>query len=321
MNALDVLIIAIALLGAISGARRGFLLGVVDLALIVVGLLAAAVGYRSVAGLITQLTHRSGVAVNVVAFAVTALAVQAVLGLVVGASIAPAIRLARRVSPVRWLDSLLGVVPGAVKSLILAVLLVFVITLVPLGSTVDGVVSRSVLARELLQRGTDATNWTQRHSGLDLADFVVVTEPASEEGTRLPFSFTSGLEVRPEDEARMVALVNQERERRGLAPLRVDAKLQAVARAHSEEMLRLGYFSHVSPVSGSPLDRLTASGVQFAVAGENLAYAPTVEIAHQGLMESEGHRANILSPEFTRIGVGVVAAPNGGKMFTQEFAG
>ena len=86
-------------------------------------------------------------------------------------------------------------------------------------------------------------------------------------------------------------------------------------------MLKLGYFAHNSPVSGSPSDRLQAAGISFRVAGENLAYAPTVEIAHRGLMNSPGHRANILSPDFTRVGIGVIVAPNGERMFTQDFIG
>jgi uncharacterized protein YkwD len=64
---------------------------------------------------------------------------------------------------------------------------------------------------------------------------------------------------------------------------------------------------------------MTESGVQYMLAGENLAYAPTVEIAHKGLMNSPGHRENILRPEFGRIGIGVIDGGIYGKMFTQNF--
>jgi uncharacterized protein YkwD len=92
-----------------------------------------------------------------------------------------------------------------------------------------------------------------------------------------------------------------------------------VARAHSLEMFQLDYFSHTSPTAGSPFDRMHAAGIQFLVAGENLAYAPNVEVAHQGLMNSPGHRANILRPEFGRVGIGVIRSSAQGSMFTQDF--
>ena len=60
--------------------------------------------------------------------------------------------------------------------------------------------------------------------------------------------------------------------------------------------------------------------IKFISAGENLAYAPTVEIAHQGLMNSPGHRENILRPSFGRVGIGVIDGGVYGKMFTQDFA-
>ena len=129
------------------------------------------------------------------------------------------------------------------------------------------------------------------------------------------------VQVDPASEDRMLLLLNGERVSRGLRPLVMDEQLRAVARAHSAEMFRLGYFAHNSPVTGSPADRLQHSGLSFTLGGENLAYAPTVEVAHQGLMASPAHRANILEPGYTRVGVGVQDAGLFGRMFTQEFAG
>ena len=60
--------------------------------------------------------------------------------------------------------------------------------------------------------------------------------------------------------------------------------------------------------------------ISFTVAGENLAYAPDVATAHQGLMESEGHRRNILDPQFRRVGIGIIATDSWGMMITQNFA-
>jgi uncharacterized protein YkwD len=74
-------------------------------------------------------------------------------------------------------------------------------------------------------------------------------------------------------------------------------------------------------VNGSPFDRLARAGIAYAASGENLAYAPSVELAHQGLMASPGHRANMLEPAYSRVGIGVQNAGLYGRMFTEEFAG
>ena len=117
----------------------------------------------------------------------------------------------------------------------------------------------------------------------------------------------------------MLELINQARRQAGLPILTADPALRAVARQHGEEMFRQGYFSHYSPATGSPADRVRAAGIGFGVMGENLAYAPSLDIAHQGLMESPGHRANILSPSFHRLGIGVIRSDFRGKMYVQEF--
>jgi len=101
----------------------------------------------------------------------------------------------------------------------------------------------------------------------------------------------------------------------------VDARLTQVARQHSEEMLRMGYFAHDSPALGSPFDRMARAGIRYKLAGENLALAPSVERAHVGLMNSPEHRDNILRPEFRKIGIGAVNGGLAGQMFTQDFIG
>ena len=123
----------------------------------------------------------------------------------------------------------------------------------------------------------------------------------------------------PVAERQLVDLVNEERRQRGIKSLVLDERLVSVARAHSQEMFTLKYFSHESPVSGSPFDRLKSAGITYSRAGENLAYAQSVSVAHRALMESPGHRENILRSEFTRIGIGVINAPAYGRMITQLF--
>jgi uncharacterized protein YkwD len=167
--------------------------------------------------------------------------------------------------------------------------------------------------------GLDALYGAMDRFHLDLADFATITSRPEGGSIHLPFTVNDGLTVDADAEQEMLRLVNAERQRAGLPALRLDPTLTAVARAQSEEMFRLGYFSHVSPVHGDPSDRLAAAGAKYLVAGENLAYAPNVEIAHHGLMNSPGHRANILRPEFGRVGIGVIRSQAQGSMFSQEF--
>jgi len=89
----------------------------------------------------------------------------------------------------------------------------------------------------------------------------------------------------------------------------------------SQDMVDKNYFAHQSPTYGSPFELMRSQGISYRTAGENLAGAPSVETAHRNLMNSPGHRANILNPNFTHVGVGIVNGGPYGKMFTQHFIG
>jgi len=117
----------------------------------------------------------------------------------------------------------------------------------------------------------------------------------------------------------MINLVNQERVSRNLPPLQMDLELTRVARTKAQDMVNKDYFSHFSPTYGSPFSMMKNFGIEFLFAGENLAGNTTVEKAHNALMNSEGHKANILSSEFTHIGIGVQKSDKYGSIFCQMF--
>lgn len=124
------------------------------------------------------------------------------------------------------------------------------------------------------------------------------------------------------EELRMLALVNQERAAGGLSILKPDPRMTDLARQHSQEMIDLKYFAHESPVSGGLLSRVLAARIEgWLIAGENLAGAPSVEIAHDALMKSEKHKENILNNQYTHLGIGIIDGGPYGKMFSQEFVG
>ena len=109
-----------------------------------------------------------------------------------------------------------------------------------------------------------------------------------------------------EAERRMLALVNRDRTAHGLAALEWDDRVADVARAHSEEMRRTKVVAHVSPVTGAAADRVRAASIKTALVLENVARAYGLGEAHQGLMNSPGHRANLTSAQATHLGIGIV---------------
>ena len=120
-------------------------------------------------------------------------------------------------------------------------------------------------------------------------------------------------------EKEVVRLVNAEREKRGLKALTYDWELSRVARYKSQDMKDNNYFSHTSPVYGSPFQMMKNFGISYRAAGENIARGQaTPEAVVNAWMNSEGHRKNILSTSFTHIGVGYVSD---GKYWTQMFIG
>jgi uncharacterized protein YkwD len=117
--------------------------------------------------------------------------------------------------------------------------------------------------------------------------------------------------------------VNEERARRHLIPLERTPELDAVARAHSTDMARRGFFSHVNPEGLNPLDRLQAAGVEdFTLAAENAGLTdrgnPNREIL-QGWIASPVHRENLHAPPFNRTGIGIAQAADGTFYFTQLY--
>ena len=114
-------------------------------------------------------------------------------------------------------------------------------------------------------------------------------------------------------------LLNQDRISAGLAPLRHDPALSAIARMKPQDMVDGNYFAHESPTWGKARDMLTRLGYSFRACGENIARHATVQKAQVAFMTSEGHRRNILSPNWEKVGVGVAFDRSGHPYVTQLF--
>lgn len=133
-------------------------------------------------------------------------------------------------------------------------------------------------------------------------------------------------------EKQTLELINRDRvdpehasETKGRAiPLQWDDRLAAVARAHSREMMRNGYFSHQAADGASPAQRISAARIQWTAAGENIAICETVSQAETEFMNEprfeQNHRWNILNSNYNRVGVGIVKGPDGMIFITEDFA-
>lgn len=120
-------------------------------------------------------------------------------------------------------------------------------------------------------------------------------------------------------ESEVIRLVNEIRTENGLKPLAANWELSRIARYKSEDMANNRYFSHTSPTYGTPFQMIRSFGLTYRSAGENIAYGQRTPAAVvNAWMNSSGHRANILNPSFTQIGVGYCAS---GNYWTQMFIG
>lgn len=321
MNPLDIIIIIIVLVSMVAGIRRGFIVGVYDMLVAIISLVFAAIAYDRAAGLIGGILDLSEPSLNLAGF-IAAYAVLAVPGTLFLRPLVRRFRALTGIVPgVHPIDRSLGIIPGAVQGVVVAFVLVLACGFFATSSQPGGWLTDSTFGLRLYRSGTSAVLETAGNAGFEPSEFFSFTRQAQGGSHVLPFrEDPATLAISVDDEQTMLDLVNQERSAAGLSVLAPDAELSAVARLHGIEMFREGYFSHKSPTTGSPFDRLDAREISYTLAGENLALAPHVEQAHEGLMKSPGHRANILEPGYRRVGIGAVESQIHGTMYVQVFA-
>lgn len=319
---LDYLALLVLGIFGLDGLRRGLILGALDVAALAATLTIAVSAYPLVGTAVSERLPLPGALANVVAFAAIFLAGQLAYALAASllrGLLKPLFAVAR---PLSLFDVVGGVLPGFVKGAIVIGILASAVRGLPMASDLKQLFERSQVVQRTAPIGTTIVPDLPALLGRLGLDQIVVAPPPQASGSpqqAVRFPPNLRLEADPASEARMLQLVNAERANNGLQPLVLDPRLVGAARAHSEEMFRLSYFAHDSPVAGSPFDRMQRAGVRFDLAGENLAYAPDVDSAHRGLMNSPEHRRNILTPGFRHVGIGIVSAGSWGRMFTQNF--
>jgi uncharacterized protein YkwD len=317
INWIDIFLVLVIVLSALSGWRRGFLLGFVDLVRLIGSWVVALLLYRPLSNLLGVITDWE----EIWRLPIALVFLVVLSGILIHALGRRLIKRVPREYHLRRANRLLGVVPGMISGILMAAILAGLLFSMPLSEGMSKSVQESRLAANLagLTDGLDDTLGPVFQPAINATlDRLKVVQPGTSESVQLPFKVENTVPV-PELEAQMLELVNQERAANGLKPVQADPELTEVARRHSADMFARGYFSHNTPEGKDPFDRMRESNVKFRTAGENLALAPTLQIAHSGLMNSPGHRANILSPQFGRLGIGIMRGGRRGIMVSQEF--
>lgn len=320
---LDLVIVVVLLFYAYEGYSLGFHLAFLDLVSFITSFLLALLFYESVGKLVISFTSIPQGFANAIGFFVIALIGEIVITIILKKVGRVLSGIQKKSSFSKFYNSIyhpLGIIPGVISAfLILSFIFTLLLTL-PASPFLKQQVLGSRFGKtfvsniSFVEQRVDAVFGGAINESLN---FLTI-KPQSDESVSLRFRVENPT-VDQNAEVLMLELVNKERVKVGLEPLVMDGPLRELARDYSKDMLQRGYFAHNNPEGQTPFDRMENYGIDFNNAGENLALAPSVELAHQGLMNSPGHRANILSPDYKRVGIGVMDGGVYGKMFSQEF--
>lgn len=318
-NWIDWVIIGVLVYHAYLGWEAGFFPLLISLVSFMAAVWAAIAWQVPVSQFLTE---KFGVAAswsNVLSYIIIAFVVQEIISQALGALI---LKIPKKILNSKF-GNWLGALVSALNGLIITSFFLLVVLVLPLRGTVKRDIVDSRIGGQLakiVERYGGPVRSVVKEVGETARKFFTI-EPGSKETITLDVApKESDMRIDSQAENKMLALVNAERAKAGVAALTMDAKITEVARAHSRDMFTRRYFSHYSPEGKDASDRMEKGGVTFTIAGENLAYAPGVETAHQGLMESPGHKRNILDPQFKRVGIGIIATDSFGMMATQNFA-
>lgn len=316
MNLIDVLLIIVLLICIWSGWQRGFILG--SLGLITWGgsLLGGFFFYPYIAALLERTSLELGVWLLPVSFIITVILASILLSAITRMIL----RSTTAETHTAGANRFFGIIPGAVNGLIWATIASALLLALPIAHGISEKTRESKIAGRLAVQA----EWLEAQvapvfdKAVNQTINKLTIRPDSDKSVDLHFTVDDP-NIREDLEAEMLEMVNEERLQRGMKPLKPDPEMTVVARKHSRDMFARGYFAHLSPEGKSPFDRMSAENVQFLTAGENLALAQTLKLAHNGLMNSPGHRANILNPAYGRLGIGILDGGFYGLMITQNF--
>lgn len=221
----------------------------------------------------------------------------------------------------KYIDRIGGAVCGVFSFYLMASFVVALLLAFPISEVIKNAVQDSYVGSFILKRNYVIEKSVRSVFGGAIGDVInfLTVKPDTDELVQLRFTVDKP-KIDEKSEKEMLRIINIERQKSSRLALLYDENLSFVARSHGSDMLIRGYFSHYTPEGMSPFDRLEKVSIEYRHAGENIVLVPNVYLAMEGLMKSEGHKANILSPDFKKVGIGILDAGIYGKIFVQEFS-
>lgn len=316
-NWIDLIIVLLLILFASEAWRYGFLGILVDFASFLFSLLISFRLYKFTAIFIKNNFNLTSNISNALGFIVTAIILEAVFGYLFTFLVSLLPKDVRKSK----INKILGLIPALGEGVILVAFLLTAVVALPVRPDIKKAVSESRLGGFIIKETSGIEKVVNQVFGGAINDALTyfTVEPGSKSTIQLGNGIDH-LSYDHEAEAQMLSDVNRERVSRGLAALTLSPKIVGVAEAYAWDTWTRHYFSHYSPEGKTVADRFNAAGIPYTVAGENLALAPTEQTAMTGLMNSPGHKANILDPDFHKVGIGVVDNGIYGMIFVQEFS-
>lgn len=318
-NVIDLFIVITLVAWMVHGYRRGFLMSSIYLIAFITALLLATEAYPFLSSLVQSLFGLAKPTANLLSFLLLFGLTHFVLYAASNSIYDITIKLLRRVR-LSGIDRLTGMLPSAIGGAIWIAIILAILSWFPINNYVKAAIADSRIGAPIVAATSVFQPQAEKIAGRAIDDTVVLITPREGDGEWKP-NVPADAEVKfdPAAELFMLNLVSKERESRNLRPLMPDLGLRDVARAHSTDMVKNNFFDHRSPTTGYVDDRLLKARIFFLTAGENLAYAPDIELAHTLLMKSPGHRENILEQHYGKVGIGIVNTGRSGYMCTQVF--
>ena len=315
-NYIDLVILVFLIYFASNAFRYGFWILIVDFISFLGSLLISLSTYKYIS-IFLKINFSLGSSIShALGFLISAIIVESILGHLLGLVLHKLPEKFRR----HRLNKLFGLIPAIGEGVVLLAFLITLLMSLPIKPQIKIDVGESKIGSLILSNTSIIENELNEVFGGVINDSLTYLTVKPESKDRVTLDVNKyNLVIDEKSEVQLFDKVNTERRKLAIKELVWDPNLVSISRTHAKDMWERKYFSHYSPEGKDVGDRLNAAKISYSFAGENLALAPTVQTAHTGLMNSEGHRENILDINFKKIGIGVIDNGVYGKMFVQVF--
>ena len=315
-NWIDLVVILILFFFASRAVKYGFWILLADFVSFTISIAASLRLYKFASAFLRANFSLSHSVANAIGFLFAVIVIEAILGQLLTYLVT---RLPKALHK-NIFNKILGVIPAVGEGLVVVAFILTLALAFPISPKVKKDITESRVGGLIVEKTSGfETKINEIFGGVIEESLTYLTvRPGSRETVELTVGQLE-LTVDEASEAQIFALVNRERKEGGINELEWRPELVPVAREHGRDMWERSYFGHISPEGEDLGGRLDKAGIAFLAAGENLALAPTVSTAHTGLMNSPGHRENILSTDFNRVGIGIIDNGVYGKIFVQIF--